>query len=218
VPASTSPVSDYAIDRGGSQVSVRLRVATAGLDAPEMPALGQGLRALAGTFDSRLNGELREERGWTYGVSGSQWSSGTHGYWTVNVEVPVAHLAETVRVIEGHMDEVAAEGIRPTELEAGLREELAWWNRRLETGTSAGFFYQRRLDLGESVATARGRVLALEQVAPDDVAEAARAWLGPTSRRSWVFVGPGAGIQAALDELDREVRWLSPQQAVLGEL
>jgi len=211
-------VSDYAIDQGGSQVSVRLRVATAGRDEPEAPALGQGLRALAGTFDSRLNGELREDRGWTYGVSGNQWSSRSHGYWTVNVDVPVEHLAETVRLIEGHLSEVVDAGIRPAELEAGLREELAWWNRRLETTTSAGAFYQRRLDLGESVATARSRVVALESIVPADVAEAAQAWVGPDSRRSWVFVGPGAGIQVALDELDREVRWLSPEQAVLGDL
>ena len=50
------------------QADVRLQLGTPGRDHPLWPALKVAAAALGGTFSSRLNSVLREEKGWSYGV------------------------------------------------------------------------------------------------------------------------------------------------------
>lgn len=205
-----------AVDHPGSQARLRVRWAAPHRDHPDMLAVSAAAFALGGPFGSRLNTELREVRGWTYGVDASYALYPAMGSWTVGVDVPAEHVAGTLDAIDAEVARVVREGVSAAELRAGWKDEVSWWNRRKQTAASAGGFYQARMDLGETVARARARVDGLEALAPEAVREAAARWLGEEAPRLIVVVGPRALVEPQLAGLD--VEWISAEQAVLGDL
>jgi predicted Zn-dependent peptidase len=60
--------------------------------------------ALGGSFSSRLNLSLREQHGWTYGVSSGFWHGRTAGAWEIetSLETPdtAAGIAEALAIVE----------------------------------------------------------------------------------------------------------------------
>lgn len=216
--ASPAPESTrvLAVDHPGAQARLRVRWAAPHRDHPDMLAFSAAAFALGGPFGSRLNTELREVRGWTYGVDAGYSLYPAMGFWTVGVDVPVEHVAATLDAIDGELARVVAEGVTSEELDAGWKDEVSWWNRRRQTAASAGGFYQTRMDLGESVASARARIDGLRDLDPAEVQAAAARWLGEDVPRLVVVVGPRAALEPQLAGLD--VVWVTAEQAVMGDL
>jgi predicted Zn-dependent peptidase len=84
-PSPVPTAATRRIVRRDGAVQTDVRLAGAGIDRtdPRWPAFQVASYAMGGAFLSRLNRVLREDRGYTYGVSMSAHPLRTGGYWTV---------------------------------------------------------------------------------------------------------------------------------------
>jgi predicted Zn-dependent peptidase len=132
-PATPKPVKDLAvptpqparklvvIDRPNSPQSVLLLARVLPLNGTQqgLEALDLANEVIGAGFLSRLNTELREEKGWTYGISSSL--SGVVGPRRLSVFTPVQsdRTADSIRLILEQMEGFAAggQGVNETELQ-----------------------------------------------------------------------------------------------------
>jgi zinc protease len=155
----------HLIDKpGAAQSELRLGHLGVASGDPDYYPLQALNHVLGGAFSSRLNLNLREDKGYTYGVH-SRFEGGlTPGAFTVDCAVasPVtaAALAEAHKELEG-----IRAGIRPAEVEFARKSLSRALARSLESTLA-------RLHLLESIA---------RYGYPLDVLERRLAWLGQTS-------------------------------------
>lgn len=173
--------------------------------------------ALGGSFLSRLNENLRERNGFTYGVSAGYSASDRSGRWTVQVQVAAENTGAAIREIQHEIDRVVADGVTPEEIDANLRDEITAWNDTFATASSADGFYYSLLDDRETVAQAASRLDALAGVTPEAAKAAAARWIAPDQPRVWFLAGDRDVVEPQLTELGITPTWLTPEQAVLGE-
>ncbi len=209
--------SIVAVHMPGPQAAVRLITEAPSRDAADRVPLSAIDFALGGSFTSRLNGNLREEKGWTYGA-GSWHSAGkTHGFWAASVDVEAENVAGAVTEIRGELDTMIASGVTEDEVEAAWLDDVTWWNRRLETAGTAASFYQQLILQEQTLEGLSDRLSAAAALTPEDTVTCAASWM--TDRpRLWVIVGDRTLIEEQVSGLGLPVQWVTPEQAILGEL
>ncbi len=89
-----------------------------GVSASDERAPGLSLvnDALGGSFTSRLNTNLREEKGWTYGIGSSFTATRGQGVFTVRTSVDATFTGPAVKEILRELDKLATEGLTESEL------------------------------------------------------------------------------------------------------
>lgn len=88
---------------GAAQTVIRAAVLTPGRRDPDWAALKLGGHAMVGAFSSRLNLELRERKGFTYGVSGGVTARHHGGWFSLATSVANEAAAESVARIRDHV-------------------------------------------------------------------------------------------------------------------
>ncbi|AQR60639.1 peptidase M16 [Brevundimonas sp. LM2] len=158
--------------------------------------------AVLGTdFLSRINKDLRETKGWSYGVRGSVTALEHQIPYIVNAPVQADRTGESIAALmRQYQSFLGAEGVTPAELTrtingntrglAGSYETSAQLLSALRTNALFG----RPDDYQETVAS-RTRALTSEQLDA-----AARAALDP-ARFVWVVVGDASVVRPQLDAL-----------------
>ena len=185
------------------------------LDDPDAPAFRLIDHAMGGHFLSRLNADLREVRGLTYGIDSSFGSGQSLGAWTIMTEVRLEDAGEAIGAIDEQLTQLAADGLTENELGDGVRARISGWNATLQTTDRASTVYGSRVRLGWSTADARERLDAYAEVTPARSQEVARRWI-EDQPRAWVIVGERSALQPQLDALDMEVTWLPGELVILG--
>jgi zinc protease len=214
VPPTASRI--VAVDVDSEQATLSLRLAAPLRDDPERVAFEGVAWAYGGHFMSRINKNLREERGLTYGA-GARYDAGRAiGTFGVGVDVPADKVSEAMTQIEAEIQGIVAAGVTPGELSAWSIEEVGYWNQVLGTTDSAFDFYASLIVDQEDVADVRARIERSRAVTTADTVAAAR-WLAPDRPRTWVVVGPRAVIEAQLPA-GLPVTWVTPEDAILGNL
>lgn len=121
IPApATRPPRVVVVDHPGAvQATVILGTRTPGRRDPDWAALRVAGHAVAGAFASRLNLELRERLGYTYGIGGGFAPSVDEGLFSVSGSVrtevaadAVARLVDGLRLADPFTDEEAADARR----------------------------------------------------------------------------------------------------------
>ncbi len=218
-PAFTPPSASrwLAVDMPGNpQATIRMRTGAPLRDDPDRVVAEVVDFAIGGSFLSRLNSNLREDKGWTYGAWSSYSYDRTRAHWTFGLDVKVEHVAETVTELAKEVDKLAAEGARIDEITGARNTMVSWWNSSLETGAGSIKFYDQ-LHFDEStVGAERDRVVALDHVTPDDTKRVAGKWLAPANPRVWVIVGDKNAIGQQLEAAGLKVEWVSAEDAILG--
>lgn len=205
------------IDLGPTSfASVAIRYGSPALHDSDLAAFAAVDHALGGPFLSRLNRELREERGLTYGIDSTLVTRGLDGHWTVRTEVDVAALGEALVAVEEILDQVARAGLTAEEIETYATRVVHQWNRTLSTAGTAASAYQRWVRRGEGVAAARDRVQRAQQLDAADTARVAEERLGPSAPRLVVVVGDRDRIEPQLEHLGAEVTWIPSGLMILG--
>jgi zinc protease len=208
--------SIIAIDMPGPQAAVRLITEAPGrTDADRVPFSAIDF-ALGGSFVSRLNANLREEKGWTYGAGSWHSAGDTHGFWTASVDVEAENVAGAVTEIRGELFGMLSGGATTDEIEAAWLDEVTWWNRRLETAGTAASFYQQLILQEESLDALAERLSAARALTTADTLPVATTWLSGRPRL-WVIVGDRGLIGAQVESLELPVQWVTPDAAILGE-
>jgi len=164
-------------------------------------AFNSANNSLGGNFLSRLNMNLRETKGWSYGVRGG--TSARENAVLYNVSAPVQadrtgeSLAEMIRETKEFL---TVKGVTPEELERNIASEVGALPGRFETSPAvlgamqSNALFGRPDDYQEKLAG----IYAKQTAASLDAA--ARAAINPDSF-VWVVVGDAAKVRAQLEPL-----------------
>ena len=159
---------------------------------PDRQPLLVANEVLGGLFTSRLNMNLREQHGYSYGIASSVSLNKTYGTFFVTGGILAQHTAEAVREYEREMTKFAAEG--PTDEEVAKAKEtiIRGLPAALETddAVSAALatldFDGMPLDYYRTVADRYAKITRA------DAARAAKQWIQP-GRWPVIVVGPVGG-------------------------
>ncbi|MBM3772903.1 MAG: insulinase family protein [Acidimicrobiia bacterium] len=186
---------------GAPQSELRIGHVAVPRRTPDYYALVAANMILGGQFVSRINLNLREDKGFTYGARTSFDFRREPGPFTLQVSV---HTASTARAIQESMAEISdVRGQRPV-----AADELAMGVAALTRG------YPRSFETAEQIARAVTQLVvhelpddyfaefvpAVERVTPADVMEAATRHLHP-DRLTTLIVGDLDAIGASLSDL-----------------
>jgi zinc protease len=96
-PVKGEEVKEVHIDKQGAvQTAIRIGSATINKRHPDYPGLKILNTILGGYFGSRLMKNIREEKGYTYGITSSVSSLDLSGYKGISTEVSPKHCRETI--------------------------------------------------------------------------------------------------------------------------
>lgn len=195
-----------ASDRPGS-AQTTLYVMARGHALGEGTPLDLGSVVLGGTFTSRLNAKLREEKGYTYGARAGvvEFEHGG-GVAQVFTSVRTDATGPALSDLDGELQRIQ-EGITPEEL---VKATGAWRQDLLQAmetrdGTAATF---ARWQHAGKPPTAVGDALAAVSSTERAAVDAALATYGADAEQVLILVGDKAAIQPQLDQLGLKVQWV----------
>jgi predicted Zn-dependent peptidase len=207
IPAPVNKI--YLIDRPGSGQSVILGgtvLNRTGKD--DLVLLRQANDVMGGGFLSRLNTDLRETKGWSYGVG-----SGINGFenrasFVVNAPVQSDKTGDSVVALISLMkDYLGSKGTTPAELELTANGATRELPGQFETSDAVLGAMQRMIWLGRPdnyYETLPARYKAMTAAGLD---AAARAALDP-AKLTWVIVGDATTVKPQLAKTGLTVEML----------
>jgi zinc protease len=153
-----------------------------------------------GAFSSRLNQDLRETRGYTYGVFSRLKAMRLAGVLTITMDVQTPATADAVRETLVDADRLAASGVSADEL-TRARQSLSGSVPALFSTATDSLSTLRTLYLNdEPVDYYRQRPARLARITAGDVAVVARRWFEPGAF-TVVAVGDRSAIAGPLGEV-----------------
>jgi len=203
-----APVPDspriYLVDRPGAAQSV-LVAALPGpaRDTPDFPSLEVLEAALGGQFVSRLNLNLREDKGYTYGARAQFQYSRSAGALVATAPVETQVTVPALQEILRELDEVR--GKRPVqgeELDYAINSLVNGYPRRFETLQKVASRYLDLILYGLPDQTLDRYPAMIRGVSSEDLRQVASRYLD-LGRISIVVVGDASRIRKDLEALDR---------------
>lgn len=220
-PAFTPPTSTRVVCvdvPGVEQVQIGLRLA-APLDGDPDRATFQVVdKVVGGTFLSRLNTVLREEKGYTYGAYSGYLGGLARGHWTLRFDTRTDSTAAAITDVEAVLARLVEGGLTDEEIGWGRTAFVTDWNTDLQTGSYALSAYSDMMDFGRTASEERAHLMSMDAITVDDTREVAARWFGADAPRLWVLVGDRSVLEGQLAELGWEAEWYAPQAVMLGEL
>ncbi|MFD1610740.1 M16 family metallopeptidase [Sphingomonas tabacisoli] len=173
---------------------------------------------LGGNFLSRLNTDIRETKGWSYGVNGSFRRALEAVPYIVSAPVQADRTGDSLAAMQADMRAfLTTQGITPEEKERTINGFVRELPGSFETsgdvlsGMQNNVLYKRPDDYYSTVAS-RYRALTAPQMD-----QAIRSVLDP-SKMVWVVVGDAKQVKPQLDRLGMPVEVkTAPQQTSQGE-
>lgn len=189
----------WLVDRPGAPQTVVCQfIAAPSRDTPDYHALRLVDAIWGGGFQSRLNLNLREEKGYTYGVSTSLGLLGVSGYWKVQTSIQTDKTGEVVQELMNEMEDLG--GGRPVsgeELEEARTGRIRGYAQRFESlrriaGSIGGLWSS-----GRPMSDMRDAVENLRSVTLEEVRSAAGRYLD-ARRAGYLLVGDRSSIETQL--------------------
>ncbi len=171
---------------------------TVARNSPAAEALMVADAIIAGTFASRLNLKLREERGWTYGVRSLLVDTRLRGLWLISSFVRSDRAVAAMAEIAGEVDNLS--GARPCaqgELRRAVDYLVARMPSTYETCAQIADLQACDAVLRLSSGYRRGFGARMRALDCASVTEACRR-IRSTSAAHWVIVGDAGGLAGSL--------------------
>ena len=189
------------VDRPDAPQSV-LAVVRPGVaaDDPEAPALVRINTALGGSFTSRLNQDLREEHGWSYGAHSRFSFNKRRGLFSAQAAVHTEHTGEALQAMLADVAALAHEGLTDEEVEKTrliARGELV---DAFESVEAAARRLARNAGVGLPADHEAKAATALDRATKDELRKLAAAHVDPKNAIV-VIVGPRAKLQPQLEKM-----------------
>lgn len=207
-PASTKR-RVVVVDRPDAPQSVIAMVAPGVAAAsPDAAGLVRVNGALGGSFTSRLNQDLREEHGWSYGAKSRFSFARQRGLFAAQAAVQTEHTGEALAAMIADVGSMTKSGLTPEEIDKTRLLARADLVESYEGASGAARRIARFAGVGlgpDHDAKSSARVFG---ATPEDLAKLARSYLAP-DRADIVIVGPRAKIApqlAAIGIKDVEAR------------
>lgn len=167
--------------------------------------------ALGGGFLSRLNMELRETRGWSYGVRGSVNRFAGPVSYTIRAPVQADRTGDSIAAMQEQIDAfLVSDGMRPDEFSRAISGSIRSLAGRFETsigvigGMSNNLLYGRSDDYYDGIAA---MYRSFDRAQLDATARSA---IDP-SAFTWVVVGDADQIREQLDALGLPVETVASE-------
>ncbi|MBN8605519.1 MAG: insulinase family protein [Caulobacterales bacterium] len=176
----------------------------------DMLALNAANEVLGNNFLSRINTEIRERRGWSYGLSGTIGFREERVPYLINAPVQSDRTGDSVRVLIEQINAFnGANGVSAAEHTRTINGNIRQLPGAYETAASilgalrSNDLYDRPDNYWEAVAP-RYRVMSIA-----DMDAAARAVIDP-SRFVWVIVGDASAVRPQLEGLGLPIEVVTP--------
>ena len=207
----------YLMDRPGAQQSVILAgQLVAPRDNPDEVAIETMNNILGGTFSSRINMNLREDKAWSYGARSLVFDTQAQRPLIILAPVQTDKTAESLREIRFELDGIR--GTRPIEIDE-LTKVQEYETRRMagrwETNSEVRGSVMEIVTFGLPDDYFGEYAAELRALGLEDVAEAARTTLDLDSF-VWVVVGDRERIEGPLGELGT-IRHIDADGQVMGD-
>jgi len=167
-----------------------------------------GNEVLGGLFTSRLNLNLREKNGYSYGVGSAASLGRSFGTFIAAGDIIAQHTADAVREYESELNRFAEQGVEQAELEKAQQSLIRGLPSALETNDATASALANAVFNGLPLDYYRRVPDLISKVTREDVARVAKKWIRP-DQFAVVIVGPVAPAKDALVALalgDVEVR------------
>ena len=152
---------------------------------------------LGSDFSSRLNQEIRIQRGLSYGVGSQLDARRLGGALHIVVQTRNGSAAEVVTLVQTELDRLVAAPVPQAELAARKAALIGNFGRGIETTTGLANALRVLVVAGLPVSDLRHRIDALMKVTSEDIQRFADRHLGADGRRV-VVAGDAAEFEAAL--------------------
>lgn len=165
------------------QAAVAMALPTIGRDHPDYITLRLAVMALGGYFGSRLMGNIREEKGLTYGISSGLLGSREGAYMEINAQTDSSTVDQ---VIEESCKEIASLAANPPRGEELLRlQQYAWSQLAASADSSLGILdtYITRLLVATPPDYFQAQLRTIESLTPEAIARVASLYLDPAQLR-----------------------------------
>ncbi|SHL08754.1 M16 family metallopeptidase [Rhodothermus profundi] len=193
----------YLIDRPGSEQSIIFAGHVAPPEAnPRELAIKVMNRVLGGAFTSRINMNLREDKGWSYGARTLLMSARGPRPFIVYAPVQTDKTASAMLEIKKELDGIVSgqKPITPEELDKAQRNLTLRLPGRWETANAILNDLSYVVQFGWPLDYWRTYPEAVQALTLDEVNAAAREILHP-DRLVWVVVGDRSRIEAEIRQL-----------------
>ncbi|TMA19819.1 MAG: insulinase family protein, partial [Deltaproteobacteria bacterium] len=156
-----------------------------------------GNEVLGGLFTSRLNLNLREQHGYSYGVGSSASLSRSFGTFIAAGDIIAQHTADAVHEYESELTRFADQGVEDAELQKAQQSLIRGLPSALETNDATASALANAVFNGLPLDYYRRVPELIAKVTRADVARVAKEWIRP-DRFAVVIVGPVAPAKDAL--------------------
>jgi predicted Zn-dependent peptidase len=190
------------VDKPGAPQSVVI-IGAPGVarDNPDYAAIQLLNTILGGSFSSRLNDILREQRGYSYGA-GSGWNfSPVVGPFTASSQVRTDVTDSSVAVFFHEFERIRNEPVTPVELERGRNYIVLGALDSYETAGQVAGAIAGALQFGHPLQRTADELLAISRLTAADVQAAAQKYLDP-SKLTVVIVGDLNAIRPGIERLN----------------
>jgi zinc protease len=189
------------VHRPGS-VQSEIRVGHVGAErtTPDFFPLSIASIVLGGSFTSRLNLNLRERHGFTYGVRSHYSFRSRPGPFQVSTAVGNESTAAAVREIVHELEQFSGGGPSPAEVEAARDYAAGIFGLQLETAGQVASRVMQLVVYGLPESYFHEYRARLRGVSAEAAAEAARRHVRPAEAQI-VVVGDADAVAGPLDEL-----------------
>jgi zinc protease len=203
---------------GNPQTRVSLRMAAPLFDHADRPVAEVVNYALGGHFLSRLNTNLREEKGFTYGARSTYFFDRQRGSWVVSVDVATENVAATAVEIQREVQRLMDEGVTESEIQMAKNSFIATWNSTMETAYSASAEYSDRLVNEIDLDQLREELGKIDAITVAQTRTISKKYLADEQPYLWVFVGDRKLLESQLTAFGDKVEWLDRKDVILGAL
>jgi zinc protease len=190
-----------ALDKPGTtQSNVRVVGHLFPANHPDRIPMLVGNEVLGGLFTSRLNLNLREQHGYSYGVGSSASLGRSFGTFIAAGDIIAQHTADAVREYESELTRFADQGVEDAELHKAQQSLVRGLPSALETNDATASALANAVFNGLPLDYYRRVPDLISKVTREDVARVAKQWIQP-DRFAVVIVGPVAPAKDALAAL-----------------
>jgi predicted Zn-dependent peptidase len=200
-PSMDTPAPVLFVDRPGSvQTTIRLGGPALARTDPGYPALALAVVVYSGYFTSRLNDNIREQKGYTYGAHSRVDQRRQAAQMMISTDVGRDVTAPALVEIDYELGRMVAQPIEQSELDSARRYLQGAMSMGIQTQAGLTGYLSSLVSIGLPVSYLRDYPAALEKVTVDDVHDAARQYLSPRSLAR-VLVGDAAAVVPAITPL-----------------
>ena len=205
-PPLLKPGPLVVIDRPGAvQTSIRMGGTAVNRLHPDFPRLALANLVVGGYFVSRLSDNIREKRGFTYGVGSGVQHLRQGSFWTLQTDVGTEHTGPALVEIRYELERMISGPIEASELTSAKRYLAGTIAMSIQTQSGLASYLSMLAANGLPIEYLRDYPKAVEAVTETEAIDAARAYLRPSTLVA-VLVGDRASIEpvaTALGGVDR---------------